>query len=379
MAENRRNFIKKGTALAALSVAGLGSTNAGLLASAPGSDSNKASGPQQAKSPKKVSWPVKESADTPKLCLATSFNADVKGMRRIKQIGIDYVLMSGPRIPWKEEDLRACIERFKAQGLTVINMMFSGITNSILGREGRDTEIENVKQTIVAAGKAGVPVLEYNFYVNRLSAGYSNVEGRGGSGYLGYDYSKVKDLPPDPNIGIHTAEELWNNLTYFLKAVIPVAEKAGVRMAMHPNDPPSAISKGSPQIMNNLKGWKRLIETVDSPSNGITFDCGVTREIGEDPLEVLKYFGTRDRINHQHFRNVNMEIPSEKYVEQFVDEGDVNMFAIMQELVRQKYRFGLFPEHPHRLDADKELGGDYIAYVYNTGYARAMLQAVLSL
>ena len=176
-----------------------------------------------------------------------------------------------------------------------------------------------------------------------------------------------------------SAEEIWANLTYFLKAIIPVAEKASVRMALHPNDPPPPISRGSAQIMGDLKGWKRLIEIVNSPSNGITFDCGVTCEIGEDPLEVLRYFGSRDRINHQHFRNANMEIPREKYIEQFVDEGDVNMFAVMQELVRLKYRFGLFPEHPHGLDADKERGGDYTGYVYNVAYARAMMQAVLSM
>lgn len=373
MKNNRRDFIKKSTALAAMSVVGIGSATAGIAGPHNDSDQSKK------QSQKKMKWPVKESAGTPKLCMPTSFNADVKGMRRIKQIGIDYVLMSGPRIPWKEEDIRAAQERFKAQGLTIINMMVGGFNNAILGREGRDEEIENVKKSIIAAGAAGVPVIEYNFYVQRLTDGYYNVEGRGGSRYLGFNYDKVKDLPPNPAIGVHSAEELWANLTYFLKAVIPVAEKAGVRMALHPNDPPPPISHGSAQIMGDLKGWKRLIEIVDSPSNGITFDSGVTNEIGEDPIEVLRYFGSRDRINHQHFRNANLEVPREKYIEQFVDEGDVNMFAVMQELVKLKYRFGLFPEHPHGLDADKELGGDYIGYVYNVGYARAMLQAVLSI
>jgi mannonate dehydratase len=373
MKDNRRDFIRKGTALAALSVVGIGSASAGIP------DFNSISDQKKNKPQKKVKWPVKESADTPKLCMPTSFTADEKGMRRIKQIGIDYVLMSGPRTPWKEEDIRAAMERFKAQGLTIINMMISGFNNTILGREGRDEEIENVKKSLIAAGASGVPVVEYNFYVHRLTEGYYNVVGRGGSGYLGFDYEKVKDLPPNPGVGVHSAEELWANLTYFLKAIIPVAEKAGVRMALHPNDPPPPISQGSAQIMGDLKGWKRLIEIVNSPSNGITFDCGVTNEIGEDPVEVARYFGSRDRINHQHFRNANMEIPREKYIEQFVDEGDVNMFAVMQELVRLKYRFGLFPEHPHGLDADRERGGDYTGYVYNVGYARAMLQAVLSM
>lgn len=160
MKNDRREFIKKGTTLAAMSVVGMGSASAGIR----GLDSNS----DQSKKPtqKKVKWPVKESADTPKLCMPASFTADVKAMRRIKQIGIAYVLMGGPKIPWKEEDLRAAMDRFKAQGLTIINMMFGGINNTILGREGRDEEIENVKKSLIAAGAVGLPVVEYNFYVH---------------------------------------------------------------------------------------------------------------------------------------------------------------------------------------------------------------------
>jgi mannonate dehydratase len=364
MKEHRRAFIKKGAAVAALSVVAGCATKPTRMAGS---------------LTRPVAWPVKEVPNTPKLCLNSSPNANEAQMRRIKQVSIDYVLMGGPRMPWKEDDLRAIMERFKTAGLTVINMMISGFNNVILGREGRDAEIEAVKQSLVAAGAAGLPVVEYNFYVHRLTEGYYPVKGRGDSGYLGFNYDTVKDLPPDPRVGVHSADEVWDNLTYFLKAVIPVAEKAGVRMALHPNDPPPPISLGSAQIMGSLAGWKRLITIVDSPSNGITFDCGVTREIGEDPVEVARYFASRDRINHQHFRNVNVEKPVEKYVEQFVDEGQVNMFAVMQELVRSGYKLGLFPEHPHGLDVDRQLGGDYVGYVYNVAYARAMLQAVLSL
>lgn len=360
--------------MAAMAVAGVGISESDLFGLATREELSQAG----KKNGKIADWPIIEGPDSPKLCLNSSRNADVKQMRRVKQLGIDYVLMGGPPIPWKAEYLRETMDKFKSNGLSIINMMIGGFPNVILGREGRDTEIDKVKQSIEAAGAAGLPVIEYNFYVKRLTDGYYNVEGRGGSGYLGFNYEPVKNIPPDPDTGVHTAEELWDNLTYFLKAVIPVAEKAGVRMALHPNDPPAPVSYGSAQIMASFSGWKRLIEIVDSPSNGITFDCGVTGEIGEDPLEVLRYFGSRDRINHQHFRNVNVEIPVHKYVEQFVDQGQVNMFAIMQELVRLKYKLGIFPEHPHVLDVDREHGGDYTGYVFNVGYARAMMQAVYS-
>jgi len=169
--------------------------------------------------------------------------------------------------------------------------------------------------------------------------------------------------------------------------VVPVAEECGVRLALHPNDPPAPSSRGSGQIMASLEGWKRLIEIVPSKSNGITFDCGVTRELGEDPIEVCRYFGSRDRINHMHFRNVRVEVPREKYTEVFLDEGQVDMFGVMKELVRQKYPRLVYPEHPRGLDADQDLpsfkpgyagGGSYVGFAYNVGYARAMLQAALA-
>ena len=171
---------------------------------------------------------------------------------------------------------------------------------------------------------------------------------------------------------------MWENLTYFLKELVPVAEKAGVRLCVHPNDPPPHISRGSGQVLHTLKDWKRLIETVNSPCNGLTFDCGVTRELGEDPVAVARYFGSRDRINHCHFRNVKLTKPNEKYVEVWNDEGDDNMLEVMKELVRNNYRRLIMPEHPRSIENDKgQKNGGYTGWVYNVGYARAMLQAAL--
>src|SRR5260370_40621846 len=109
---------------------------------------------------------------------------------------------------------------------------------------------------------------------------------------------KFKDLPALPNEGAHNLDEMWNNITYFLKAVIPTAEKANVRLALHPNDPPAPVSRGSPQIMGSVAGWKKLISIVDRPANGITFDCGVAPEMGEDPIAGWRVFPSRDPIHH---------------------------------------------------------------------------------
>jgi mannonate dehydratase len=353
--------------------------------------------------PKKVKWPVLEGQDTPKLTQTVPNNASPALMRMHKQFGDDYVLMGGPPLPWTESGLRAIMDRFQVEGLTVINMMLPSLATIIYGGPGRDKVIQQVQDSLRAAGAVELPIVEYNFYGHRLTEGYYNVPGRGGSGYLGFDYNRKmesaaddmwtypdtrsademalapNELAPLPNEGPHTSEELWGNITYFLKAVIPVAEKANVRMALHPNDPPAPVSRGSHQIMNSFSGWKRLVNIVDSPSNGMTFDCGVSNELGEDPLEVLKYLADRDRINHVHYRNDIVETPSIKYVEVFPDNGSVNMFAVMQELVRRKYKFGVFPEHPRRNDVDLRLGGDFVSYLYNLAYARAMLQAALTL
>jgi mannonate dehydratase len=312
---------------------------------------------------------------------------DEIGMRRLKQLGVNDVLMGGPPIPWPEPDLRALMDKLKAGGLALGNMMIDGFPKTLYGKPGRDEEIEKVRQSIRAAGRAGLPVIEYNFYAHRLVEGYYGETGRAGAGLTAFDYARVKDLPPLPEEGAHKLEEMWSNISYFLKAVIPVAEAAGVRLALHPNDPPAPLSRGSEQIMGSVEGWKRLIDIVPSPCNGITFDCGVTREMGQDPVEVCRYFGSRDVINHVHYRNVRVEAPYEKYTEVFIDEGVIDMFAVMKELVRQKYPRQIYPEHPRALDYDRERpdfkpyypgGGGYAAFAYNVGYTRAMLQAALA-
>jgi mannonate dehydratase len=334
-----------------------------------------------------------EGPETPKLCLevgAGSLSArtfDEAGFRRIKQLGVNYVAMGGPRIPWQEDQIKAIMEKLKAGGLTLGNMMISGFPNVLYARHGRDEEIEKVQQSIRAAGKAGLSVIEYNFYAHRLIEGYYEETGRAGAGLTAFDYSGVKNLQPLPEEGAHSLDEMWANITYFLKAVVPVAEESGVRLALHPNDPPAPVSRGSEQIMGTVDGWKHLIEIVPSKSNGITFDCGVTREMGQDPVQVCRYFGSRDRINHVHYRNVRVRKPYEEYTEVFIDEGVVDMYAVMKELVRQKYPRLIYPEHPRALDVDRERptfkpyypgGGSYSGFAYNVGYTRAMLQACLN-
>ena len=328
-----------------------------------------------------------EGPATPKICLGFYNPVDEKSMRRVKQIGVDYVLTGGPRIPWQESDIRERIDRFKAGGLTLYNMMIAGFNNVIHGRPGADAQIADVIASIRAAGKAGLPVIEYNFYAHRLTEGYKEEIGRAGAGYTAYDYELSKNLPPRDDVGTHTRAEQLKRAEHFLKAVVPEAEKANVRLALHPNDPPVPLSRGSEQLMATVEHWKQYLNLVKSPYNGMTFDCGVTRELGEDPVAVCRYLAERDCINHVHFRNVIVRKPYVDYTEVFLDEGQVDMFAVMRELVRHKYSRTIYPEHPRAIDVDRDSGsirnqypggGGFAGEIYNVGYTRAMIQAALT-
>ena len=385
MGNSRRDFLKKGASLAALSAAvGLG---AGACTTRSGGSSDGSQETDDFDLNASVNWPVTEREDTPKLAMYDGRSE--AGIRRVKQLGVTHIMSGVGGTPWNADEIRQVRERLEAEGLTLCQMYIGGFNDVIYGRDGAEEQIENVKQSLRAAGEAGLPMVEYNWYAHRLTEGYYEMEGRGGSGYTAYDYDRVHDLPADPEVGTHTAEELWDRLTYFLQEVIPVAEEAGVRMALHPNDPPAPVSRGNEQIIATFEDWKRLLNIVESPYNGMTCHSGVSRELGVDPVDVVRYMGERDQINHVHYRNVIVEEAPHKYAEVFPDNGESDMFAFMRELIRQGYTGSVYPEHPRAIDYDRTHpdgitggyadvgGGGHAGLIYNLAYARAMLQAAL--
>jgi mannonate dehydratase len=355
------------------------------------------------------------------------FGNPAASYQRIKQLGVTHLL--GVNIggsPWTEEAVRRAVQTAKDNGMVAYNAMINVPSSVIYGKDTRAKDLEPFIASIEAAGKGGLVVAEYNFYAHRAIEGYYETVGRARAGYTGFDYElellinengqvvqpiyrdengqitpetlaafpnarkvKFKDLPPLANEGAHNLDEMWANVTWFLKAVIPVAEKAGVKMALHPNDPPAPISRGSQQIMGSLAGWKKLADIVKSPFNGITFDCGVTRELGEDAVTTAEYFASRKCINHVHYRNVLVVKPYEKYQEVFIDAGQNDMFGVMKALVKNKYTGTIYPEHPRAFDADRDRvgpggriggypgGGGVTGITFSVAYARAMMQAAL--
>jgi mannonate dehydratase len=319
-------------------------------------------------------------------------NLSDESLSLIQQLGVEWVTMGGPGAPtyspegrvisrpgdeaaaggpWTEQQLRDIQQRVATFGLKVGNLMLHDFRNVILGRPGRDEDIERVRQSIRVAGKAGVPVVEYNFYALRAMEGYYRKPGRAGIEYAAHDYDRSKDLPVLPDVGEHPADALWERYTYFLKAVVPVAQEAGVRLAVHPNDPPPPRYRGCDQILGSVEGLKRLVDIVRSPHNGITFDTGVTREMGHNPAEVIPYFGGRDQINHVHFRNVISDVPRLKYTEVFIDEGQVDMAAALAALRKSGYPRLLHPDHVPSLPGDER---QRAGWGYAVGHIKGLLR-----
>ncbi len=265
---------------------------------------------------------------------------------------------SGPvGTPWDQAELERIKERIDAYDLqaTVANLGLSG--NILLGQEGRDSDIEVIRQRVETAGQVGLEVLTYNFTALRASEGYASIEGggRGGAHLRDFDYARIAELPPLDDLPPVSYAQMWENLHWFLEAIMPTAEAAGVKLAVHPNDPPVPQYRGVAQPLATYRDWQKLIDLVDSPSNTLFFDTGVTTELGDDAVAAIEYFGARQRLGTVHFRNVRTIEPHYKYVETFHDDGDADLYACMRAFFAVGYRGQIDPDHTPGL-IDDEVG-----------------------
>lgn len=275
--------------------------------------------------------------------------------------------------PWKEEELSQLIGKVDKAGLKLGSLYIHSFPNVILGNAERDSDIEHVCESIRIAGRLGVPVLLYNFYGLRNVEGLYSKPGRGGAAYRAFDNKLVKDNTPLPALGIINDDTMWRRLQYFLHAVIPVAEAAGVRLAQHPNDPPVLSYRGVAQPFATIEHWKRLVNFIPSPANGIVLDTGVIAQLGGDVADTIRYFGKKNCINHVHFRNARTMGTDGGYFESFIDEGAANMMTAMKALKEIGYSGGIVPDHSPSISGDANHFG---AWGYALGYIRALLLAV---
>jgi mannonate dehydratase len=278
---------------------------------------------------------------------------------------------------WEFQDLVRLRTQVGAAGLNLYaieNVPASFYDKILEGKPGRDEQIEKMRRTVRNMGRAGIPVLGYHFMLLSVwRTGYNPV-GRGGARVTVYDHSQVENAPLAECAPV-TDEEMWERLSYFLKAVVPVAEEEGVMLALHPDDPPVANIAGVARIIRSVDAYTRVMEIVPSPGNGIEFCQGTIAEMCSSPQEVydaIRYFGSRQKIAYVHFRNVSRPGPS--FEETFIDDGYVDMLEAMRAYHEVGFGGVLIPDHVPEIVNDTPWG--HRGRAYAVGYMKALLACV---
>jgi len=331
--------------------------------------------PAQAQ-PKAAPWTPKLSENL------ADVNRDT--LRWLKQLGCKHVIFQGTdgvdadkKGHWNAGDVRAAKKNCEEAGLTLESMMIpiDFYRKARLGQAGRDQEIDNVCKTIRAVAAEGVPMMEWRFWPDFFwddSVGYYSVEGRGGAKLRAFDYGRVKDAPPFKEIGEVDEKEMWARFLYFAKPMVAAAEKADIRLTMHPNDPPVPVMRGVARIFHHPDGLRRFLKEIPSKHSGITFCQGTIAEMGVDVLAEIRHFAKLGKIFLVHFRAVRGKVP--RYTEVFLDEGDLDMLQVMKTYKEAGYQGPIVSDHTPGMEGDTPWG--HRGRTYSHGYMRALVQAV---
>jgi mannonate dehydratase len=308
----------------------------------------------------------------------------------LQQVGIDCAVStldhSGqvlgrrpPDLPWEEGALRLLKQRYDDAGLELVGIEDSPpLDHARLGLPGRDEEIEHFCTLLRAMGKLGIPMLCYNWMavIPWLRTSVA-LRGRGGALVTGFDHAVIKDLPPTW-AGAVPEEQVWEAFAYFIRRVAPVAEKAGVRLALHPDDPPLAPLRGLGRIMTSVKAFQRVLDLIDSPANAITLCQGNFTLMTDDLPGVIRHFGRQGRIAFAHFRDVRGT--RERFVETFHDEGQTDMYACMKAWVEIGYDGPMRPDHVPTLETDSNENPAYsnLGRLHAIGYMTGLREAAMA-
>ncbi len=374
MKNNRRNFIKKSASLTtALSIGGLGPALA-------------APGIADKKFKENFKAVVKDAGM--QMSEAYFSGMDERRIAFMKQLDVlGAVGGINPKLnttltdlnPWDPQALTANKEAWEKAGLklNVIEGPPSLGTKIKLGLPGKDEEISNFITFMKNLKQYGdIDVICYNWMpVISWYRTKKDLPGRGGALVTAFDYEEVKNLP-NTEYGVVTKEDLWKNLEYFLKAVIPEAEKIGMKLAMHPDDPQVDSIKGISRIMTTVDNFNRLVNLVKSPCNGVTMCQGNFSLMGADIPSLVRDFGKRGLIHFVHFRNVRGG--KFKFEETFHDEGQIDMYEAMQAYYDIGFKGSIRPDHVPTMagDSNEKPGYSNIGSLYAFGYMRGLMQAI---
>jgi mannonate dehydratase len=310
-----------------------------------------------------------------KLAHRTAWNSTDEELLFLKQIGLRWV-----RLEYGDQDpgvdaLRRVQQRFSGFGLGIYGAVHHSYRSLKvqLGQPGRDADIELYRTFLRSLGKLGVPVAPYDFHPGNTYT-TSMVERRG---YRTRQFdlndfrTKVEKQFFDR---IYTAEDIWTNYTYFMKAVLPVAEEAGVKLALHPDDPPLAMMNGVAKLFINYGGYRRAEQiAAGSKAWGIRLCVGTWAEggdkMGKDVFEMIRDYGGRGKLFDIDFRNVTSPLPS--FVETFPDDGYLDMYEVMKTLRLVRFNGSAVPDHVPQLAGDKGIR------TAGTAYCIASMRAML--
>ena len=319
--------------------------------------------------------------------IAEFFQPDQESLiRLVKQCGVNDVVGSmdwseglevpKERLPWSMDKLATQKKRYEETGFYLAALENRPPMEKVkLGIEGRDQEIEQVLELISNMGKLEIPVWCYEWMpIFNWIRTTTNLPSRGGALVTQFRLEDVTD--PYENEYSLTEEKLWDNLEYFLDAVVPEAESAGVKLAMHPDDPPIPLVKGTPRIMYSIDNFQQLLDLHPSEMSGIALCQGNFTLMTDDLPGVIRKFGKQQKIFFVHFRDVQGQATD--FVETFHDDGKTDMVACMQAYKEVGYNGICRPDHVPTMgeDSNQNFGYSEIGRLFAIGYLKGLRQAV---
>jgi mannonate dehydratase len=295
-----------------------------------------------------------------------------------RQIGVNYAISglgagTGPVVFERLLRLKTC---FADAGITLAGLEGDPINMQRikLGLPGRDEDIERFQEVLRIMGALEIPMLCYNFMARigwyRTSV---TIPDRGGSLVSGFDYDLIKDAPPT-DVGIITQEQMWDNLTYFLEAVVPTAEEAGVKLALHPDDPPIPSLRGIGRILINADAYRRALAISPSPYHGLTMCQGTFTTMGEDVRALVKEW--RDKVFFVHLRDIAGTATN--FRETWHDLGPTSMPEMIQLYHEIGFDGVMRPDHTPTLEGEDNArpGYEMMGRLFAVGYMKGIMEAL---